>query len=86
MVYSVRTAQKPFFQIPPEKTDPYIRVPTAFLRSNGLNYVKKQTSIKRALASFERDAFRPHFSKRGMIQAHFSHAPNRTVLRGFREA
>jgi hypothetical protein len=69
-----------------KKTDPHIRVLAAVLMSDGINYVKKPTSIQRALAAFERDAFLPYFGKRGVIQAYFSYAPNRTVLRGFPDA
>jgi len=77
---------KTLFLDTPGKTDPHIRVLAAFLRSDSLNYVKKPTSVKRALAAFERGAFLPYFCKRSVIQAYFSHDPNRTVLRGFPDA
>jgi hypothetical protein len=98
----VRVRNPPFFKISlektlcfspyllkkpaPKKTDPHIRVLTAVLMSDGINYVKKPTSIQRPLAAFERDAFLPYFGKRGVIQAYFSYVPNRTVLRGFPDA
>ena len=70
----------------PGKNEPHKRVLAAFLRSDGINYVKKPTSIEMPLAAIERGAFLPYFGKRGLIKAYFLQPPNRTVLRGFPNA